>query len=229
MPRLRRMSRLVAEKEHFGPKIAYFLSVACSAQPNQANAGNGDAGERPAVRIPGRRSPDRRAGRRHHAGARIAAGMVDDSLGAAVARARFARRRRRNFPRRVVGRPLAVLPPLGRAIALFVLIVLIAVAAVPLFRFRLAEHVRRAAPPRSRQRPGAPAGDRDRRRACGRRDRIRFRVALWRAHVEQALRAANALRAGTPRPRLPLLDPMAVRALVVLLVARRSSPPPASA
>jgi len=30
-----------------------------------------------------------------------------------------------------------VLPPMGRAIALFVLIVLIAVAAVPLFRFRL--------------------------------------------------------------------------------------------
>src|SRR5690349_10138165 len=30
-----------------------------------------------------------------------------------------------------------VLPPMGRAIALFALIVLIAVAAVPLFRFRL--------------------------------------------------------------------------------------------
>ena len=30
-----------------------------------------------------------------------------------------------------------VLPPMGRAVALFVLVVLIAVAAVPLFRFRL--------------------------------------------------------------------------------------------
>ena len=36
--------------------------------------------------------------------------------------------------------------------------------------------------------------------------------------VEQALRAANALKAGTPRPRLAVFDPVAVRALVVLLV-----------
>src|SRR6185295_10979814 len=52
--------------------------------------------------------------------------------------------------------------------------------------------------------------------AAGEHDQVS--LALWRAHVEQALSAANALKAGTPRPRLPLFDPIAVRALVVLLV-----------
>src|SRR5205823_8436345 len=45
-------------------------------------------------------------------------------------------------------------------------------------------------------------------------------IALWRAHVERALRAAKILKAGTPMPRLALRDPFAVRILVaVLLVA----------
>jgi len=35
-------------------------------------------------------------------------------------------------------------------------------------------------------------------------------VALWRAHIERALRAAKTLRAGTPMPRLALRDPFAV-------------------
>src|SRR5262249_45675336 len=45
-----------------------------------------------------------------------------------------------------------------------------------------------------------------------------YSVALWRAHIERALRAAKTLRAGTPMPRLALRDPFAVRALVAVLV-----------
>src|SRR5262249_61261776 len=42
-------------------------------------------------------------------------------------------------------------------------------------------------------------------------------VALWRAHIERALRAAKTLKAGTPMPRLARRDPFAVRALVAVL------------
>ena len=45
-----------------------------------------------------------------------------------------------------------------------------------------------------------------------------FAVALWRAHVERALRAARALKAGVPMPRLAARDPFALRALVLMLV-----------
>src|SRR3954469_13642185 len=110
-----------------------------------------------------------------------------------------------------------VLPPLGRAIALFVLIVLIAVAAVPLFRFRLPstfDGLRRLDRGSGlKHRPATAIADE---LAAGEQDQVS--QALWRAHVEQALRTANALKAGTPRPRLHLFDPVAVRALVVLLV-----------
>ncbi len=41
--------------------------------------------------------------------------------------------------------------------------------------------------------------------------------ALWQAHVERALLSAEKLKAGWPQPRLSLRDPMALRALVVLL------------
>ena len=45
-----------------------------------------------------------------------------------------------------------------------------------------------------------------------------FRMALWRAHVERALRAAKTLKAGAPAPRLAVRDPFALRALVAVLV-----------
>jgi uncharacterized protein (TIGR02302 family) len=45
-----------------------------------------------------------------------------------------------------------------------------------------------------------------------------YAVALWRAHVERALRAAKTLKAGTPTPRLALRDPLALRVLVAVLV-----------
>ena len=46
-----------------------------------------------------------------------------------------------------------------------------------------------------------------------------FAVALWRAHLERALRAARALKSGNPSPRLSARDPFALRALVMVLVA----------
>ena len=43
-------------------------------------------------------------------------------------------------------------------------------------------------------------------------------LAIWRAHIERALRAATQLKAGTPAPRLAERDPFALRALVLVLV-----------
>ena len=42
--------------------------------------------------------------------------------------------------------------------------------------------------------------------------------ALWQAHVERALLSARKFKAGWPAPRLSLRDPMAFRALVLILV-----------
>jgi uncharacterized protein (TIGR02302 family) len=44
-----------------------------------------------------------------------------------------------------------------------------------------------------------------------------FAIALWRAHLERALRAAQSLKAGRPSPRVAARDPYALRALVLLL------------
>ena len=84
------------------------------------------------------------------------------------------------------------LPPMGRAVALFALIVLVAIAAVPLFRFRLPstfDGLRRLDRGSGlAHRPATALADE---LAAGERDQVS--LALWRAHVEQALRAANAL------------------------------------
>src|SRR5262249_37152640 len=40
-----------------------------------------------------------------------------------------------------------------------------------------------------------------------------YSVALWRAHIERALRAAKTLRAGTPMPRLAPRDPLPLPAV----------------
>ena len=109
------------------------------------------------------------------------------------------------------------LPPMGRAAALFILIVLVAISAVPLLRFRVPstyDGLRRLDRGSGlTHRPATTLADE---LAAGDKDQVS--QALWRAHVEQAVRAAAALRAGVPRPRLPMFDPVAVRVLVALLV-----------
>lgn len=109
------------------------------------------------------------------------------------------------------------LPPLGRAIGLVLFGLVILVAAVPLIRLRL---------------PSIPDGLRRLDRASGEKHRPASAItdsiaanrtdpvaqALWRAHVERALMSARRFKAGWPAPRLSMRDPMALRALVLILV-----------
>jgi uncharacterized protein (TIGR02302 family) len=109
------------------------------------------------------------------------------------------------------------LPPLGRAIGLLIFVVLTAAAAVPLVLVRV---------------PGVYDGLRRLDRSSGERHRPATAVndeiaanqhdpiaqALWRAHVERALIAARKLKAGWPQPKLSVRDPMALRALVLILL-----------
>src|SRR5207302_4869977 len=110
-----------------------------------------------------------------------------------------------------------VLPPIGRAAGLFLLLVLTAVSSVPLFRFRLPstyEGLRRLDRGSGlAHRPATTIAD-----EIATSDTDHVSVALWRAHVERALRAVRTLRAGTPSPKLAVRDPFAVRALVLILV-----------
>jgi uncharacterized protein (TIGR02302 family) len=109
------------------------------------------------------------------------------------------------------------LPPLGRAIGLFVFAVLTAAATAPLLFVRFptkAEGLRRLDQVSGvAHRPATSLADTI---ATPRDDP--WSVALWRAHLERALRSARALRAGLPAPRLAARDPMALRGLVLILV-----------
>jgi uncharacterized protein (TIGR02302 family) len=109
------------------------------------------------------------------------------------------------------------LPPLGRAIGLLGFFVLATAATVPLFHVRLPtaiEGLRRLdRMSRLPHRPATAIADDIALEAAD-----QFGLALWRAHVERALRAARALRAGLPIPRLAVRDPFALRALVLVLV-----------
>ena len=109
------------------------------------------------------------------------------------------------------------LPPLGRAVGLFGFFVLATAATVPLIYLRLPtalEGLRRLdRTSRLPHRPATAIADDMAPEAAD-----QFAVALWRAHVERALRAARALRAGVPIPRLAVRDPFALRALVLVLV-----------
>ena len=108
------------------------------------------------------------------------------------------------------------LPPVGRAIGLFLIGVVTAICAVPLLRFRLPSTLdglrRLDIGSGLAHRPATAIADR---MATAEADQVS--VALWRAHLERALRAARALRAGLPAPRLGLRDPMAVRGLVLVV------------
>ncbi|MFD2181284.1 TIGR02302 family protein [Rhodoplanes azumiensis] len=110
------------------------------------------------------------------------------------------------------------LPPAGRAIGLLAFAGLLIAALVPLVLLRF---------------PGRTTGlarlDRDsglaHRPATAATDSIAtpsedpWALALWRAHVERSLATARALKVGLPAPRLAARDPVAVRMLVLLLVA----------
>src|SRR5262245_26525570 len=109
------------------------------------------------------------------------------------------------------------LPPIGRAIGLFVLLVILAAGAVPILRLSMPsafEGLRRLDRASGlAHRPATAMADE---MATAKNDP--WSVALWRAHVEWAVRAARAFRAGFPRPRLMARDPYALRALVLVLV-----------
>jgi uncharacterized protein (TIGR02302 family) len=110
------------------------------------------------------------------------------------------------------------LPPMARAVglAIFGLLALAAVLPLLLVRFpSLYDGLRRLDRNSGEQhRPATAIADE---LAANQHDPIAR--ALWQAHVERALLASRRLKAGWPAPRLALRDPMALRALVLLLVA----------
>ena len=112
-----------------------------------------------------------------------------------------------------------ILPPLARAIGLIIFGLLLLVAALPLAILRLPsvnDGLRRL-DRRSGEihRPATAVSDHI---AANGNDPVA--QALWQAHVERALLSARKIKAGWPMPRLSLRDPMALRALVsILLVA----------
>ena len=112
-----------------------------------------------------------------------------------------------------------ILPPLARAIGLIIFGLLLLVAALPLAILRLPsvnDGLRRL-DRRSGEihRPATAVSDHI---AANVNDPVA--QALWQAHVERALLSARKIKAGWPMPRLSLRDPIALRALVsILLVA----------
>ncbi len=109
-----------------------------------------------------------------------------------------------------------VLPPLARAIGLVLFVVVTAIAAAPLAMLRLpsvADGLRRLDRSSGEtHRPATAVADKI---AANSHDPVAH--ALWRAHIERALLSARKLKAGWPSPRLSMRDPMALRALVLLL------------
>jgi len=109
------------------------------------------------------------------------------------------------------------LPPLARAIGLFVFVVAALAAALPLVILRLPsiyDGLRRLDRSSGEtHRPATAVADHI---AANSQDPVA--QALWRAHVEHALLSARRFKAGWPAPKLSLRDPMAFRALVLILV-----------
>jgi uncharacterized protein (TIGR02302 family) len=109
------------------------------------------------------------------------------------------------------------LPPLGRGIGDAVFAVLTAWATIPLLRLRFPSHAdglrRLDAATGLPHRPATAIADDIASPATD-----PWSVALWRAHVERALKAARKLKPGWPEPRLAARDPFALRALVLVLV-----------
>jgi uncharacterized protein (TIGR02302 family) len=109
-----------------------------------------------------------------------------------------------------------VLPPLARAIGLVLFVIVTAIATVPLVLLRLPsvnDGLRRLDRSSGEtHRPATAVADQI---AANQHDPVA--LALWRAHVERALLSARKLKAGWPSPRLAMRDPMALRALVLIL------------
>ncbi len=109
------------------------------------------------------------------------------------------------------------LPPIGRAIGLFIFLVVTAAATVPLLLLRVPsvyDGLRRL--DRGSGLPHRPATAIADEIAAAPDDPVT--AALWRAHIERAILAARMLKAGWPSPRLSLRDPIALRALALILV-----------
>ena len=108
------------------------------------------------------------------------------------------------------------LPPMARAIGLLACLALIAASAIPLLFVRLpskADALRRL----DRlsgivHRPATAMAD-----SLATPADDPLAKALWQAHVERAIAAARTLRAGIPAPKVPVRDPYAVRAAVLVL------------
>src|SRR5262249_5159076 len=99
------------------------------------------------------------------------------------------------------------LPPAGRAIGLGVFFLLTAAAFAPVLMLRLpsrVEGLRRL--DRNSGLPHRPATAIADEIAVPTEDS--YSVALWRAHIERALRAAKTPRAGAPQPRVPPRGPL---------------------
>ena len=154
---------------------------------------------------------------------------VDRLLARGIARARWSILWERSWPPlaaflTVCGLFLAVswlglwlwLPPLARAagVAIFGLLALAALSPFAMIRMPSANEALRRLD-RESGLPHRPAITLTDRLSAHSGDAMT--QALWRVHVERALAAARKLRAGWPMPRLPARDPVAIRALVLML------------
>jgi uncharacterized protein (TIGR02302 family) len=110
------------------------------------------------------------------------------------------------------------LPSLGRVIGLTSFVAFILLAVIPLFRLRVpntADALRRL--DLGTGEPHRPATTIADNLAANRHDTVS--QVLWRVHVERALLAsAGKFKAGWPSPKLSLSDPMALRALALMVV-----------
>ena len=108
------------------------------------------------------------------------------------------------------------LPPIAHAIVFILFAIVLGIAAIPLVLMRVPsahDGLRRLdRNSGENHRPATAVADE---MAANQNDPVA--QALWRAHVERALMSARRLKAGWPQPKLALRDPMALRALVLIL------------
>ncbi len=107
------------------------------------------------------------------------------------------------------------LPPVGRIVGVGLFALVIIAALVPAIRLRiplLGDAVRRLdSTSIAQHRPATALTDK-----LATRAEDPMAAALWRAHLARTADAAKKLRAGIPRPRIALRDPLALRSLILL-------------